>query len=225
MQQRKTQLDPSAAVLCDELLARTRGKARCLVAIAGVPGSGKSTLSSLLAEQLRMRNQSAVVVPMDGFHLTRAQLNATPNPEEAHRRRGAPFTFDAAGLVQFVRALRSQTTILHAPSFDHAAGDPIPGAIAISPETRFLLLEGIYLHLSLPPWEEMRSQFDEAWFLDIPLQAAAARLMRRHVATGVEKTEEKARERVEESDMVNARAILENRVSATLEVTVPTELY
>ncbi len=40
---------------------------------------------------------------MDGFHYTRAQLDAMQDPAYAHARRGAPFTFDADTFVACVR--------------------------------------------------------------------------------------------------------------------------
>lgn len=48
----------------------------------------------------------AASVPMDGYHYTRAQLDDMKNPEEAHTRRGAPFTFDAVGFNQLVHKLK-----------------------------------------------------------------------------------------------------------------------
>src|SRR5690348_9164866 len=44
--------------------------------------------------------------PMDGFHLTRAQLSAMPDPMTAHARRGAEFTFDGAAFLSLIESLR-----------------------------------------------------------------------------------------------------------------------
>lgn len=49
-----------------------------LVAVVGIPGSGKSTLCSALGQRLR----GSVGLPMDGYHLPRCQLS----PEEAARQ-------------------------------------------------------------------------------------------------------------------------------------------
>lgn len=56
-----------------------------MVGVCGVPGSGKSTISQALATRFK----HAIVLPMDGFHLYRNQLN-----EDGLKRRGAAFTFD-----------------------------------------------------------------------------------------------------------------------------------
>ena len=75
---------------------------RTLVALAGVPGSGKTTIASVLAAGVnnRVGREVCSIVGMDGFHLTRKQLDAMPNPETAHKRRGVEWTFDPVGLSQ-----------------------------------------------------------------------------------------------------------------------------
>ena len=41
---------------------------RCLIAIAGPPGAGKSTLADALVERLNLRDPAAAsVIPMDGY--------------------------------------------------------------------------------------------------------------------------------------------------------------
>ncbi|KAJ3065881.1 hypothetical protein HDU98_010771 [Podochytrium sp. JEL0797] len=205
----------TAERLAESLLATTTAP-RVLVAIAGIPGSGKTTLAGHVAAALSARGQSVVVLPMDGFHFTRAQLDAMEDPVEAHRNRGAPFTFDALSLVQFVHSLHTQTTPRTAPSFNHALHDPTPNDILIPPSTRFVILEGIYMHLSLAPWNEM--QFDVRWFVCCAEDVAMERLARRHFEAGVEKTIEEARGRARGSDAANARIVLENRVACDEEI-------
>jgi pantothenate kinase len=95
---------------------------------------------------------------MDGYHLSRAQLDAMPDPATAHARRGAEFTFDGEGFVQLVQHLKKEplttdSTTVFAPSFDHATKDPKENDIAIEPTHRIVVLEGncepFYLHSSL----------------------------------------------------------------------------
>jgi ATPase subunit of ABC transporter with duplicated ATPase domains len=58
-----------------------------MIGIAGAPGSGKTTLAQLVAERIntmveqRGSGRPAVVVPMDGFHYYRWQLDQMPHPE------------------------------------------------------------------------------------------------------------------------------------------------
>lgn len=91
---------------------------------------------------------------MDGYHLSRAQLSALPNPENAHARRGAEFTFDAAAYLSLIQTLRKaeplsdETTTVHAPSFDHRVKDPVVDDIPILPGVRILVC---FLSLSTTP--------------------------------------------------------------------------
>lgn len=83
---------------------------------------------------------------MDGFHYTRAQLDAMPDPAHAHARRGAEFTFDGEAFYELVKHLHepltTTTTTIFAPSFDHAVKDPKENDIAVEPSHRIVVLEG-----------------------------------------------------------------------------------
>lgn len=62
----------------------------------------------------------AAIVPMDGYHLTRHQLDQFPNPREAHARRGAPWTFDAEGVVSMAQQLHDSTISNHHHNHQHS---------------------------------------------------------------------------------------------------------
>lgn len=82
---------------------------------------------------------------MDGFHLTREQLSALPDPANAHARRGAAFTFDDKAFYELITAVREpilpESKTIYAPSFDHAVKDPIANDITISTSCRILVFE------------------------------------------------------------------------------------
>lgn len=153
---------------------------------------------------------------MDGYHLTRAQLAAMPDPVYAAARRGAAFTFDGEKFLALVRALRhpitSQTGSLYAPSFDHAVKDPVDGDIAIPASCRVIFFEGNYLSLNREPWSTAASLMDELWFVDVDFEVARKRLVRRHVKAGIAKDEEEADKRARENDLVNGREIVDERL-------------
>ena len=89
--------------------------------MAGIPGSGKSTLSAELVKQLNTRVK-AIVVQQDGFHLYRSELKKLPNSEEAFLRRGAPFTFNAKKFLDLVSHLNDEKYVnstIQVPTFDH----------------------------------------------------------------------------------------------------------
>ena len=125
---------------------------------------GKTTLSVTITAALNARHAAstggaivtplAAFVPMDGYHLTRAQLDAMPDPATAHARRGAEFTFDGEGFLKLVQALREpitgETSTILAPSFDHAIKDPKEDDIAVTPTQRIVVFEGNCKPFPLP---------------------------------------------------------------------------
>lgn len=94
-------MDATVTGLVDSLLRRvdsqtTSSAGRVLVGVCGIPGSGKSQLARHVVAQINKQKgtEIAIVVGMDGWHLTRAQLEAMPDPQLAKDKRGAAWTFD-----------------------------------------------------------------------------------------------------------------------------------
>lgn len=187
-----------------ETVARLDANTQSWIGLAGAPGSGKSTVAAGL--QGRM-GDALVVIPMDGYHFSRHELDAMSDPENAHARRGAPFTFDAPRLIQDLREARRRG-VGSFPSFDHGAGDPVENTIALTNErARVVLVEGNYLLLDDEPWCQLREHvFDEGWFLDVPLDECNRRVYQRHLATG--KSAHVAQWRVETNDSLNAELVI-----------------
>ncbi|WPB02365.1 uncharacterized protein RHO25_006999 [Cercospora beticola] len=200
---------------------------RYMVAVSGIPGSGKTTLAAKVADALNERYRSetaartansllATFLPMDGYHLTRAQLSALPNPANAHARRGAAFTFDAPAFLALVKKLREpicpETGTIYAPSFDHAVKDPVPDDIPIRKESRVLVMEGNYLSLGEGEWKEAAELMDELWFVEVDEKVARKRLIKRHVEAGIASNDEEAGRRADENDLVNGKEIIEKRL-------------
>ena len=153
---------------------------------------------------------------MDGYHLTRAQLSAMPDPTTAHARRGAAFTFDSTAFLHLVQRLREplcpETATFYAPSFDHAVKDPVADDIAIHPTARVVVFEGNYLSLGQGDWAVAAKLMDELWFVEVDFAVARERLVARHVKAGIAKNEEEARKRADENDLVNGKEIVEQRL-------------
>ncbi|KAI1340388.1 P-loop containing nucleoside triphosphate hydrolase protein [Xylariaceae sp. FL0016] len=203
---------------------------RFMIAIGGIPGSGKTTLSQIVTQSLNARHAAessdaepvAAYVPMDGYHLTRAQLSAMPDPVEAHARRGAEFTFDGKAFLLLVKALREpltgSTETIHAPSFDHAVKDPKADDIPIHAHHRVVVFEGNYVCLRRGTWAEAAGLMDERWFVAVSDETATARLVKRHVKAGIAKNEEEALKRAKENDLVNGVEINGNKVDIDEEV-------
>lgn len=166
-----------------------------LLALAGIPGSGKSTFGRLLCEQL----PGALVLPMDGYHLPKAKLTAAELP-----RRGARHTFDSESLRADLTRLKSSRAG-EFPSFDHAEQDPRPNAIRVAPETRLVIVEGLYLLMR--EWQ-LEPLFDLKIFLDCELATALDRVAARHLSCGLAKTMAAAQARAQQNDRLNALEIL-----------------
>ncbi|CAK7272173.1 hypothetical protein SEPCBS119000_004985 [Sporothrix epigloea] len=193
---------------------------------SGLGVGGSSSRSSNSSPQ-----DVAIAVPMDGFHLTRAQLAAMPDPQQAFARRGAEFTFDGAAFASAVEYLRRpidphpNSPGLLLPAFDHAVKDPVPDQIVVGPRQRIVLIEGNYVCLDRAPWNRAaRPPFmDERWFVEVDFAVARRRLIQRHVAAGIAANEEEAARRADENDLVNGREIVENKVSPVDETIVSQE--
>lgn len=184
---------------------------RQMIAIAGVPGSGKSTIAARLAAEVNAQTAADTVVAlgMDGFHMTKAELRQLPNPEEAFARRGAPWTFNAQALEQRLRDLRAAagSTARTWPGFEHEVGDPVEAAYTIPADTRLIIVEGLYLLHQADGWQAVSQLFDERWYLDTPLATSLERLALRHMqAWGI--TREAAEQRIATSDRLNALLVL-----------------
>jgi len=190
---------------------------RYLVGISGAPGSGKTTIAAQVVSKLNQlshrtfQEDIAVMLPMDGFHFYRAQLDKFPDPAEAHARRGAPHTFDALKYVQLAKSLKEESTVtIRAPSFDHRVKDPVENDIPINPSHRIVLIEGNYIQLTIPPWDEATRLLDEKWFITVERDVARGRVITRHLVAGIAKTEEEAGKRFDENDWPNGEFLLQN---------------
>lgn len=182
--------------------AQLSGSSQFWIGLAGGPGSGKSTLAQALKARL---GKLLTIIPLDGYHYYRRELDAMEDPQEAHTRRGAPFTFNSSRFVHdLIKARGSGEGVF--PSFDHAAGDPVEEAIRLHKGRQIVLVEGNYVLLDTEPWCQLRdSVFDETWFLDVPVPECNRRVCRRHVKTGLSK--EQAKLRVATNDSINAELI------------------
>jgi pantothenate kinase len=170
----------------EDLLARLAAlpAKRQLVAVAGPPASGKSTLAAQLAEALcEGQPDRAVVVPMDGYHFDDVLLDM-----RGHRtRKGAPHTFDVGGLRHMLGRLKTNSEEEVAiPLFDREIETSRAGAAVVASTVEIILVEGNYLLLDQAPWDSLHAFFDLTVMIDVPEAELRRRLGQRWVAHGLD---------------------------------------
>jgi len=114
-----------------------------------------------------------------GFHYTKAQLSAFPDPVEAFKRRGAHWTFDGSSFVSCLKKLKENGKFSF-PSFDHGVGDPVNNDINVNENHHVVIIEGNYLLLNEQPWSEIKNILDFCYFIDVDIETVEKRVFSRH---------------------------------------------
>ena len=197
------------AHLVATVFRKASGRDRFIVAIAGPPAAGKSTLAEALLPLFP--EGSAALVPMDGFHLDNAILTA----RGLLPRKGAPETFDVGGLAATLTRIRAGNEDVAVPLFDRTADLARAGAAVVSRDIRFVLVEGNYLLSDEEPWQNLAPLFDFTVFLDVAQPVLERRLVERWLLHG--HSPDEATERAFSNDIPNARRVLARRRPADVE--------
>lgn len=204
--QDRLKLTPEAAaheIAYKALAVAAHQSKRILVGIAGGPGSGKSTLAADVIGILNDRiDGSAARVPMDGFFMMQAKLEA----EELVAHKGAPHTFEGEAFVQLLKTLKITKGPVSVPGYSRRLEDVVPNAFTIAGNVPILVIEGNYLLLDAPPWDEIEGILDLSFFLRLSPDITRARLLRRHADEG-RFTPDWIERHVEQVDMVNYEVV------------------
>uniref|UniRef100_A0A7S3EIM3 AAA+ ATPase domain-containing protein n=1 Tax=Rhodosorus marinus TaxID=101924 RepID=A0A7S3EIM3_9RHOD len=208
--------EKAASLVVDKIMKMWRDK-RLIIGIVGAPGSGKTTTSRDIKKRLQSKGLNCVPLPMDGFHFYRNQLDLFENPVQAHKRRGAPFTFDAERFISVLSTIRQANGPVFAPDFDHRKKDPREDAICIDEAAEVVIVEGNYLLLEEHPWTKVRPLLDASVFLDVDLETSMRRVVNRHVEQ-LGLSREDALNRVNSNDRPNALRLRNRRGRSLLRV-------
>lgn len=189
------------------------GEGRLIVAIAGAPASGKSTLAdAVVGSYDSTRDVSACLVPMDGFHLDNAILER----RGLRAQKGAPETFDSQGFISTLSRLKRGDEDVFVPVFDRSRDIAIAGAQHVSKQCRIVVVEGNYLLLNKAPWDQCRAFFDLTVFLRCDTDELERRLIKRWLDHGL--TKEAASARARSNDIPNATTVNQGSFQADVEL-------
>ncbi|XUY26790.1 nucleoside triphosphate hydrolase [Agrobacterium sp. rho-8.1] len=200
--------------MAEDILRRASDHARFIVAIAGPPGAGKSTLADALYGELTRRGEKAEVLPMDGFHMD----NGILQQRGLLARKGAPETFDIRGFADIVAAVRKADQEVLVPVFDRSREIAIASARAIAPDTRFILAEGNYLLLNEEPWVHLKSSYDFSIFVGPSVEVLEQRLRDRWIGYGLDEAGIAAK--LYENDLPNGKRVIENSKGADINIDI-----
>ena len=198
-------LDQTCSRLLEQILGKAGGRERVMVAIAGPPGAGKSTVAQNLVE--RFPTGTAALVEMDGFHYDNAVLDELG----LRHRKGAPETFDYFGFLGLLGRIRRREPGIAVPVFDRTMDLARAGARIIQQDVRFIIVEGNYLLLDEEPWTGLADLFDFHFFLDVPREELRRRLLQRWLDLG--DSPDHAELWVASNDMPNVERVLQFRRS------------
>ena len=189
----------------EAVLREVPGGGRQVIAIAGAPASGKSTIAARLIEHLNeIEPGSTALLPMDGYHFDDEMLV----PRGWRPRKGAPHTFDVGGYASALKRIRANDEpFVAVPRFDRDLEIARAGAIIIEPTVRLIVSEGNWLLLQDDPWPTLLPLFDHTALVKAEWEVIVQRNRDRWV--DYDYSEEMIREKLEGNDLPNARLVYE----------------
>lgn len=204
-----------------------------------ITGRGSPSTDIMVSSNSKVNNSPfAIRISMDGFHLPRSVLRKMNDPNEMMKRRGSPPTFDSGLVAKLVSILQAtcdsmklskkgeslnKTTgalwmttgnigipSVSAPDFDHEKRDPTPNGSIILPQTRVLIIEGLYLLLERGLWNQIcqlaSSNASTIYCCQVESNdkiIIRERTARRHVDAGICRTIEEGRIKYDSNDSIN----------------------
>lgn len=198
-------LDDLIIPLLRQWIEATNDGRRHWAFLVAPPGAGKSVLAELIGSALAPDLQC---LGLDGFHFPQAYLqhntyrDAVGQETPLSTIKGAPETFDAERLAQYIEQSRHRDVAW--PVYDRTLHDVVDGVERVT--ASHVLLEGNWLLLDDPRWNALRPLAERVIFIDAPEGVLRKRLVDRKVQGGL--TQGEAEAFFERSDGPNVRRVL-----------------
>lgn len=196
------------------LLLNETGDRRIIVAIAGPPGVGKSTIAESLCTRINAAQAGiCAILPMDGYHYDDIYLEKM----QWRAQKGAPHTFDVSGFAHMLdRLAKNHELEIAVPVFDRSIEIARAGARLIPKSVKILLTEGNYLLLDKSPWNELGKYFDHTIMLTAPDETIRQRLKIRW--EGFQYSSDEIDAKMMENDQPNVKTVISQSIEAEYEI-------
>lgn len=192
-------------------LLRTDKDSRLIVYLAAPPGTGKTTLSQFLEVLYQKQNlpYTFKAVSIDGFHYKREYLmnywtEVDGEKIQLNSVKGSPESFDLNALKEKIEALTNKDTVQW-PVYDRKLHDVSKENILVDAD--IILIEGNYLLLDEPGWNELKDSADFTVFIEAKEDVLKPRLIKRKIMGGL--SLDQATAFYEQSDLRNVLRVLE----------------
>lgn len=193
-------------------LLRTDKDLRLIVYLAAPPGSGKTTLSQFLEILYQKQDlpHTFKAISMDGFHYNQEYLmnywtEVDGEKMQLNSVKGSPESFDLNALKKKIEALTNKDTVQW-PVYDRNLHDVSKENVLVDAD--IVLIEGNYLLLDEPCWNELQDLADLTVFIDANEERLKPRLIERKMMGGL--SLDQATAFYEQSDRRNVLRVLEH---------------
>ena len=202
------------------LLTHVKQNKRVLIAVAGPPGCGKSSLAAILNNVINtlVGKNISIVAGLDGWHFTNKYLEEhtlvrSGASIELKQIKGDPATYDHSKIKAFLNKVSSGESVSF-PVYSREKHDPIENAGLLNKNHLIVILEGNYWLLDQQPWVTFQNYFDYRIAITASPDNLVSGLRERHLRGG--KDPDWVEKQIQNVDLVNINLVLSHQLPADL---------